>query len=210
MSNDSIRTSVFHWQVQILFVPLLLSILSFGIRAEMESDSVSGTSPPDVDSQVANIPDFPPLHQFDEVIERPLFNQGRKPQAKPSAPTGGNEQALRETWKLTGITITTERVMALFSERNGSKRLRLEVDMPLDDHWQLEEIEPDGVSVVSGDQEVRLQLRQPRESLPASPASSKAPAKKAKKNTDNDSTASGSNRTPTLKSVPRAGKIQTM
>lgn len=159
-----IRVIVFRRCVQALCVLLFLSMFSALLKAETESVLLS----PEGDRKIVQLPAFPALSQFDEVMKRPLFNVGRKPRVKPSGPTGGNEQALRETWKLTGVMITGERVMAMFQERKGSKRLRLEIGMPLDDHWQLEEVNADGVSVISGDQLVRLELRQPREMLPVS------------------------------------------
>lgn len=196
-----IRKRVSHQWVQALIILLFFSMFSSAPKAETEPGSV----PLDGDSQIANLPDFPPLQEFDEVMQRPLFNADRKPRLKPSGPTGGNEQALRETWKLTGVMITGERVMALFEERKGSKRLRLEVGMPLDDHWELEEVNVDGVSVISGDQLVRLELRQPREIPPVSANEQKAPVNGAQ---GKDSTTSGRKANPTQGTVPQRGKVQ--
>ncbi|WP_432471302.1 hypothetical protein [Amphritea sp. HPY] len=183
----------------VLFLSLLSVVLTVD---ETSAEEAAGSN-----DQVVTLPEFPALSQFEEVMQRPLFNEGRKPQPKSSGPAGGNEQELRETWKLTGITIIGERVMALFQERKGDKRLRLEVGMALDDRWQLEEVNADWVSVISGDQLVRMELRQPRESLPVSPKERKTPVNGAQ---GSDSTATERKTNPTQKPAARAGKVQEM
>ncbi|MBR9869156.1 MAG: hypothetical protein GYB20_14695 [Oceanospirillales bacterium] len=115
----------------------------------------------------ATLPDFPPLSDFDVIISRPLFINGREPGIEPSETFGGDAQVLLASWKLTGISITPERSLAIFKELKGSKHLRLEVGMLLDGRWQVDEITPNNVSLFAGDQEVSFVLRQPRERNPA-------------------------------------------
>ena len=59
---------------------------------------------------------FPPLAQFQVIAERPLFLPGRRPDAKPDKV--GSEQELKETWRLTGVVMVDQQLLALFSERS--------------------------------------------------------------------------------------------
>ena len=159
---------------------------------------------------------YPPLQAFNEVLQRPLFNAQRKA-APNTATSNGDEKKLRETWKLTGITMTSDLTMALFQERNGDKRLRLETGMPLDESWQLEEITADGVSVSSGNKLIQLDLRQPREapqqdsSTSGKPTNNGDPVKKSANDTRSGGTDSPQSKTdPTQSAVTRDSKIQTM
>jgi hypothetical protein len=117
-----------------------------------------------IPSDPSQLPPFPPRSQFDEMLERPLFHSSRRPQA--SEPSGGSAQELRETWKLTGIILVGEQVRALFQERNGERRLTLGVGMPLDASWVLDEINLETVVMGSGDEQVTLELLEPRDTTP--------------------------------------------
>jgi hypothetical protein len=91
------------------------------------------------------------------------FSPG-SPQADESS--GGSAQELRETWKLTGIVLVGDEVRALFKERNGERHLTLGTDMPLDANWVLDEINRETVVMDSGDEQVTLELLEPRDSTP--------------------------------------------
>ncbi len=135
--------------------------------AEFEPETEQEQSP-----GVANVPGaeplslpvFPPRSQFDEMLERPLFTSSRRPQAGETS--GGSAQELRETWKLTGIVLIGEQVRAMFKERNGERRLTLGAGMPLDNNWVLDEINLQTVVMGSGDEQVTLDLLEPRDTTP--------------------------------------------
>lgn len=139
------------------------------LRAETADNS------PATNVTAAMLPEFPPLSEFDVIISRPLFISNRQPGIEPSETFGADAQALRANWKLTGISITPERSIAIFKELKGSKHLRLEVGMLLDGRWQLDEITPINVSLFSGDQEISFVLRQPRELNPVTPRQTTSP-----------------------------------
>jgi hypothetical protein len=189
-------------------IPILVVLLQLSLGcADLSAQEQPVTATANNKANPLSATALPPLQAFDEVIKRPLFYANRKPRPTSTGPTGGNEQQLRLTWKLTGITITGVLTQALFQQRNGDKRLRLEVGMPLDDHWQLEEVNIDSVTVTSGDQLVQMILRQPRESQATGEEDNKAPAKRAQ---DTDSTTSGRKSNSVLESAPQRGKLQTM
>ena len=153
------------------------------------------------------VPAYPPLSAFSGIRQRPLFSEDRKPRMKSKTSRGnGNEQKLRETWRLTGVLITPERLVALFEEREGPRRVRLEQGMALDNSWQLEEVRSDGVSVSSGATEVWLELHQPRQ-----PMSAAAQARTVEENRSrqSDTPAAGSTEN-SVKQSAAGGKAQTM
>jgi len=118
-------------------------------------------------SQGPGLAAFPPLEQFREITDRPLFSPSRRPDAKPGRV--GSVKELQETWRLTGVVMVDEELQALFSERKGDQHLKLMVGMPLDDAWQLQQILPDEVVLQAGELQAHLKLREPREAVPAPP-----------------------------------------
>ncbi|GAA3550341.1 hypothetical protein [Zobellella aerophila] len=115
---------------------------------------------------------YPPLKSFQEIITRPLFDEGRRPRPPQDAEsTSETATALREKWRLTGVVWEGEQQLALFSERQGAGRLRLKTDMYLDGGWQLQEIQAEAVILTDGEQQLQLTLREPRpapETMPKS------------------------------------------
>lgn len=110
-------------------------------------------------------PDYPPLEQFEGILERPLFNATRRPQADEDDNDTLSESAaeMREKWRLSGVVWENEQQLALFSEREGEGRLRIRTGMYLDGNWQLEEITEDSVTLTTDGQRLRLELWEPRE-----------------------------------------------
>ncbi len=129
-----------------------------------DATGLPATGAPAAGMPATGLPPFPPRSQFDEMLERPLFHSSRRPQA--DEPSGGSAQELRETWKLTGIVLVGDELRALFSERNGERRLRLSTGMPLDASWVLDEINREAVVMGSGDEQVTLELMEPRDTTP--------------------------------------------
>nr|WP_067294616.1 hypothetical protein [Marinobacterium profundum] len=161
----------------LLVVLLALMLPSVSLHSAQEDDTVQLSATPQAGQSVASssgpvlaegtqvdevLPAYAPRSQFDAMLERPLFQASRRRQA--GAISGGSAQELRETWKLTGIVLVGDEVRALFKERNGERRLRLGTGMPLDSSWVLEEINVQTVVMGSGDEQVTLQLLEPRDS----------------------------------------------
>ncbi|WP_417615056.1 hypothetical protein [Oceanisphaera sp.] len=119
-------------------------------------------------------PDYPPLEQFEEISQRPLFNDNRRPRVtENNDDIGANAAALQKKWRLTGVVWEGEQQLALFGERQGEGRMRLKTGMYLSGDWQLEAIELDGVRLGDGIQSFRLTLWEPRQP-PTRSVSSKA------------------------------------
>ena len=59
-----------------------------------------------------------------------------------------------------------DELRALFQERNGERRLTLNAGMPLDASWVLDEINLETVVMGSGDEQVTLELLEPRDTTP--------------------------------------------
>lgn len=105
----------------------------------------------------------PDFSQFNQMIERPLFSNTRRPAAVVDAPTESlDAQKLREVWRLSGIVLENDQQLAIFSERQGELRLQLEVGMALADEWRLRRIERDRVWLGNDGTEVELLLREPQ------------------------------------------------
>ncbi|GGO80134.1 hypothetical protein GCM10011348_16160 [Marinobacterium nitratireducens] len=120
-------------------------------------------------AQPRSLSDFPPRSDFDEMLQRPLFHSSRRPQVEDSG-DGGSAQELRETWKLTGVIVVGDEIKAMFQERNGERRLTLGAGMPLDANWVLDEINMETVILGSGEEQVTLELLEPRDTAPVETA----------------------------------------
>jgi len=105
-----------------------------------------------------------PLADFQLMLERPLFNANRRPlkeEVAGSEETSLDEQQLREVWRLTGIVLEPERQLALFSQRNGSLHLQLEVGMMLANDWVLARITEGHAELQRGDRRIEILLHDP-------------------------------------------------
>lgn len=110
------------------------------------------------------LPGLPPKAEFEGILERPLFSESRTPQQEASTEqTATSARTLQEQWRLTAVILTDEQMSALFRQRNGTLHRQLQIGMPLDDFWVLHEINDTSVTLTAGDNEVRLQLREPRD-----------------------------------------------
>ncbi|WP_116475450.1 DNA utilization family protein [Zobellella maritima] len=134
-----------------LLIITLPALLALPADAQPNSDNGTGQ------------PAYPPLDSFQEIIVRPLFDDRRRPrQTEDSDDTSETAAALKEKWRLTGVVWKGEQQLALLSQRRGEARLRLEAGMYLDGGWQLEEIQAEAVILTDGEQQLLLELREPR------------------------------------------------
>ena len=105
----------------------------------------------------------PPFAEFRPMIERPLFSSTRRPPVLADAqPENVDAKQLRDTWRLSGIVLDQDRQqLAIFSQRQGEQRRRLELGMTLADEWRLQRIGSDRVVLDNGSGQVELLLREP-------------------------------------------------
>jgi len=151
---------------------MLLATAAFGAEHDSSLPEPPPEPPPAVERLPAEgmrLPPLPPRDSFEGILERPLFSDNRRPDPVETAAAATSAKELRETWRLTGIIIIGDETKALLRERNGERHLLLSVGMPLDDSWLLDEIENNGVVMDSGDEKVRLDLLEPRDTEPVEP-----------------------------------------
>ncbi|WP_432695483.1 hypothetical protein ACQUQP_13135 [Marinobacterium sp. YM272] len=149
----------------LLIGALVLAGIDPAVSAEQEN-VIPDAAPMDAASQSMELPELPPRDAFDEILQRPLFNTNRRPDATDSQATAVSARELRETWRLTGVFMVGEVQKALLRQRDGEGHRLLTTGMPLDDTWMLNEITPEGVVMDSGDEQVRLDLLEPRDTEP--------------------------------------------
>lgn len=80
---------------------------------------------------------------YPDTIERPLFHSDRRPHAYS---VGGQSSAAASQWRLSGVLITPTLQMATLSDHEG-RSLRLTLDGPVVDGWQLLGLAPRSASV---------------------------------------------------------------
>ena len=127
------------------------------------------SEPVQVDAATTDLPwkapaiesDFilPPLSQFQETINRPLFLKTRRP--APSANTGASAQATSETplsqYAVSGVVITPEQRFALMRGINDNTLQRV-ADGEAFHGWTVKAIEHEGVVFTREREQERLPL----------------------------------------------------
>lgn len=191
--NDLLRLLKRHWWLALL---LLLMLLVLPELAGAETPTRSPPVLPAVSAPSAANVAAPAFSEFQQMLERPLFSSTRRPPALDDALADNlDAQQLREVWRLSGIALEQGRQLALFSERQGERRLLLEVGMVLADDWRLERIGSDRVLFSNASGQVEMPLREPiippePSAAPAvkEPAGSPAPAPTAAPSDKNGNT----------------------
>lgn len=178
--NELLQLLRRHWWLVLLLLLMLL------ILPELAGAEEPPVSPPPVAAAPASAPASaaPPFSDFQQMLERPLFSSTRRPPVLEEAqPDNLDAQQLREVWRLSGIALEQGRQLAVLSERQGERRLLLELGMVLADDWRLERIDSDRVLFSNASGQVELLLREPMlapepsaEPAAKAPAGSPAPA----------------------------------
>jgi hypothetical protein len=180
--NELLRWLRAHGWLVLLILPVLLLLPQLAGAEEPET-----SKPPSAPGAAA-----PPFAEFQPMIDRPLFSNTRRPPVlKDEGPQESlDAQQLREVWRLTGIALEKGRRLATFSERQGTRRLVLELDMMLVDNWRLERIDSDGVLFSNGTRQVEMPLREPivHQEGSKQPAAKTKPGKPAPAKTPTDKT----------------------
>lgn len=135
-----------------------------------EENADKGNEPP----QVFHLP---PIEQYSDMAERPLFNKERRPREdapKVDKPAGGpaNPKALRLS--LTSVVIAPGRKLAIFRDLAKNKSLRA-AEGEVVKGWRLAKIHGDKVELVREGKSHELLLRAPK------PKSARAKRDKQKK-----------------------------
>lgn len=113
---------------------------------------------------------MPGMESYMQMVDRPLFMDGRKPGLEADAP-GQAEQPVQQTplqtLKLMGVIVMPQnRLALLMDEKNHYKRVKVGEDFG---GWTLLEIYPDHVVVGKGNEKRELKLLKLHKAAPPSP-----------------------------------------
>jgi hypothetical protein len=139
------------------------------------------TQPKHSDFQAEQLPNLsdhkPALESYNEIVDRPIFIEGRKPVSEVTQADNAQGPDLGEidNWSLIGIYNKGKKSMALFCKRTEAKTFsKISQDQSISG-WQLKEIRPDRVILELTGQQKTVALRKPRVQvnkppMPAKPA----------------------------------------
>jgi hypothetical protein len=170
-------------KLQLLISGLLSAILvaeyGYGLSATrrlQQSLQFSKDDSPAV-SELPSISTLKPASgNYNELVERPLFIEGRKPIVEAITETTQNaDNAQIDDWELVGIYTKGKKTSVLFAKKNEThKFLKIGVEQTVSG-WLLKEIQPDRVVLQQAAQMKTVMLRKPRADNPAAPAAGKPP-----------------------------------
>ncbi|MDD2761840.1 MAG: hypothetical protein PHH11_16305 [Methylomonas sp.] len=119
----------------------------------------------------------PAADSFINIVERPLFIEGRKPipEAASEKVEQGADLGQLEDWALIGIYNKDKKAVALFRKQNEPKKFLKLNEQQVISGWQLKEIQADRVLLEQGGQQKTVMLRKPRPQSKAPPPKRPAP-----------------------------------
>ncbi len=118
---------------------------------------------------------FPPVEDFQEITERPLFSATRRPRSdtmetaaqRRAATVLANKTSL-DSYVLSGVYFNPDETLALFWDRRKKEVVRARIGDPLAD-WLIKSVEPQRVIVSRGGEEQTLPLERGRGLIPVQP-----------------------------------------
>jgi len=121
--------------------------------------------------------------EYNELVERPLFIEGRKPVVEAMAETAQNaDNGQIDDWELIGIYTKGNKTTVIFAKKNETRKfLKISLEQMVSG-WLLKDIQLDRVVLQQGAQIKTVMLRKPRADIkPAPPAGKPAiPVKPAR------------------------------
>lgn len=147
---------IFKGLVVFLLGMLVAELIWFGVSDRLLAVNDQHLSM-DYNVEPADITPAPPLDTFNETVSRSLFNWNRKPKAVVQKVV--SDEGLETRWQLSGVVNTGNAIYALFSESDGSRRLRLEQGMYLE-KWKLDSITPEKVVLKNNESEEVFYLKE--------------------------------------------------
>lgn len=97
------------------------------------------------------------LKQFSEILARPLFREGRIPYEEEKPELVIDRLAAAPKLKLEGVVISPVSRLAVVRDQTNNELLRLPVGA-IYNGWKLSSVEPDAVTLTSGEKIHELQL----------------------------------------------------
>ena len=116
----------------------------------------------------------PASGDFNELVERPLFIEGRRPIVEATAEATQNaDNAQIDDWELIGIYTKGQKSTVLFAKKNETRKfLKIGVDQMVSG-WLLKDIQADRVVVQQAAQMKTVMLRKPRPDIKPAPTAGK-------------------------------------
>jgi type II secretory pathway component PulC len=113
----------------------------------------------------------PDFEAFSEILERPLFTEGRTPPEPPTAEQAAVSPVKQTqlTMRLEGIALTPEARIAVIRDMTSNKLLRL-AEGAEHQGWVVESIHPTGATFKRGEQTQELMLELDKRSLRKTPS----------------------------------------
>lgn len=102
------------------------------------------------------------LEMYSEMIDRPLFIQGRRPVLDDVVEDSIQDVGKIDDWILIGIYFVADQKTALFSQRNLPKKYLRQLEGDDISGWKLKEIQADKVVLERVGKEKIVMLRKPR------------------------------------------------
>ncbi len=147
----------------LLLIALCLA-LGYHVSRVLEAGPIAidaGAAPPPPAPLVAappeTIAELPRIDEFAETVARPLFMATRRPPEPEEEVVAPETGAQRNLFNLLGVVISADERVALVTRRRGGDFLRLVVGQRIDG-WLVVAIEPDSLTLSSGDETEVLEL----------------------------------------------------
>jgi hypothetical protein len=114
---------------------------------------------------------------YSDIVDRPLFVEGRKPLAdtSPSESLQSQDSGQIDDWELIGVYDKGDKPTALFRKRNEAKKFSKITEEQSISGWLLKQIQADHVLLQQAGQEKSVILRKPRAQIKP-PVPGKPPA----------------------------------
>lgn len=162
---------------------VLMGLLGLGCVVAASMLLIRWLNPPSLESSIptvkqASLREFdvsperpfqaPPLEDYSEIVERPLFLAERRPPEEQQPDILASEApAESEDLLLLGVVLTPEATMALVQIDEGRQVERVRVGGKING-WQLQSVQPDRVILQSGGRKLDLPLLRNRDNASAS------------------------------------------
>ncbi len=181
------------WPTTLLAMACVMTGIWLGIEVTLLSRQpdlpvLASHEPPPIEIPPMEAYSLPPLEQYQNFVDKPLFIQGRTPvppqDTEADTNTATTTSSTPPKLQLTGILDTPDLgTLVLLRSVDGKQHYRLK---PGDDveNWRLSEVASDHVVLTSGAQKHTLKLLKPKPALP-----SKKPGFKNRKGTGPDTRA---------------------
>jgi len=154
----------------------------------------SGGDDQDMQVEVPQLPESPPIDAFAVVTDRPVFNESRLPELEGAAEGEGDEESAEEVAEapvdapevqLAGVVITPSLRMVTLRKKKGRESLVAFEGQPLQGDygsWHVSRVEPREITLASSDGqelELELQIHKAKMAPPPKPKPEAAPTEAA-------------------------------